>query len=219
MKTLNRQIVGLSLALVLAPAVVPPAEAAAGQPLKVTEANLAKLSYGCWGSATTPTPAYVLYWNACTGAYNGASFPGAQPIYVRKTADPSYHYSGAADFSAYLTQFCHAGGYCGQCVSFVKVMAESSTGTWQWSRGARVLDGNVQRGTIIATFGSDGKYRSGTDHVAVFWGYTSQGIFVIDQNWVLQWSYNNGVGVVGAHEITWGQSMTQQAGNYYVVTT
>jgi hypothetical protein len=102
--------------------------------------------------------------------------------------------------------------YPGQCVSACKALARNSAATSQWKRGAKVVNGGISRGTVIATFsGSGGTFASGSDHCAIFKGSLSNGIEVWDQNW---YAY-----LMGMHTISKsGSSVVTNANNYYVVT-
>ncbi|CAF0937474.1 unnamed protein product [Adineta steineri] len=73
----------------------------------------------------------------------------------------------------------HAGGYCGECVSFVKVCTGDRRTTSQWSAGVKVRGASIASGTAIATF-PNGKY---SGHAAIYTGQNNDGIQVWDQ-WV-----------------------------------
>ena len=79
----------------------------------------------------------------------------------------------------------------GHCVALVQ--ACSAVGhTSTWSRGVLVRYGNHPDGTIIATFGSSGKYENKTDgssHVAILIGQQPDGLMVQDQ-WVDQYCHH-----------------------------
>ena len=84
-----------------------------------------------------------------------------------------------------------AGGYCGQCVSFVKMATGDSRTTGQWRQGPKVRGGAIPYNAAIATFPSGSYY----GHAAIYKGQNSQGIQVLDQ-WVGQ--------PVAARTIRWG---------------
>lgn len=98
----------------------------------------------------------------------------------------------------------------GECVTFANAMANrNGKSAVDWRRGARVMDGGISRGTLVATFRADGTYDTfgGTGHVAIFDTYQgSSGFSVWDQNYLPDHG-----GVVARH------TFTTSAGNYYVV--
>lgn len=71
------------------------------------------------------------------------------------------------------------GEYDGQCVSFVKAIADFTKGTAYWSPGARVDAKNIKFGTAIAHFNG----RAYGKHAAIYLGRQGDSIYVIDQNW------------------------------------
>jgi hypothetical protein len=75
----------------------------------------------------------------------------------------------------------------GHCVRYCQEVSEVPH-TSQWRRGRQVRGGNVPTGTIIATFGPDGRYTNLTDgsaHAAVLIAENTDGLVVWDQ-WVGQ---------------------------------
>jgi hypothetical protein len=71
-------------------------------------------------------------------------------------------------------------GHCLRHVQVVAGVTHSST----LRRGAKVKDADVPRGTVIGTFGADGKYANATDgssHIAIFLYQLTDGLRVIDQ--------------------------------------
>ena len=73
----------------------------------------------------------------------------------------------------------------GECVALVEAAAAAMPRSGEWSRGVP-MQGNmsIPFGTIIATFGANGRYGSTTDgssHAAIYFGQTTEGIIVIDQ--------------------------------------
>lgn len=73
----------------------------------------------------------------------------------------------------------------GHCVRYVQVCA-GLPHTSQWRQGDPVRDGEVEPGTVIATFDEDGTYGNHTDgrsHAAIFCSQTAEGLLVWDQ-WV-----------------------------------
>jgi len=120
--------------------------------------------------------------------------------------------AGQLAYTSYLGQSVGSG----QCVALVQ--AASNVGnTSTWVPGASVTSGNLQPGTVIATFGSDGTYQnvSGQSHAAIFLGYqydTSghiSGIQVQDQ-----WSGQP----CGTRVIPFNQGTAESGENFYVVT-
>jgi len=81
--------------------------------------------------------------------------------------------------------------YCGQtvanghCVRFVQVAGELPH-TSHWRCGDKVRGGEVEPGTVIATFDPNGRYGNhldGRSHAAIFLEERDEGLLVIDQ-WV-----------------------------------
>jgi hypothetical protein len=73
----------------------------------------------------------------------------------------------------------------GQCVAFVQ-KASGAPLTSQWHRGIRVKGNGeqIEKGTAIATFDSNGVYGNhmdGTSHAAIYVGQEADGIQVWDQ--------------------------------------
>lgn len=71
----------------------------------------------------------------------------------------------------------------GHCVSLVQSLG-GLPHTSLWRRGAKVRGMALARGTVIATFGPDGRYENKTDgssHAAVLEGEEDVGLAVIDQ--------------------------------------
>lgn len=74
----------------------------------------------------------------------------------------------------------------GQCVRFCQAAVPGLPHTSQWRRGAKVKGGNIEPGTVIATFGASGKYENKTDgssHAAILVAEEAGGLRVWDQ-WV-----------------------------------
>jgi hypothetical protein len=71
----------------------------------------------------------------------------------------------------------------GHCVRYVQSVAEMPH-TSEWRRGVKVRGSNIEPGTVIATFGEDGRYENRTDgasHAAIFIAELADGIRVSDQ--------------------------------------
>ncbi|CAF0875451.1 unnamed protein product [Adineta ricciae] len=99
----------------------------------------------------------------------------------------------------------HAGGYCGECVSFVKICTGDRRSTGQWVRGVKVRGAGIPYGTAIATF-PNGKYYG---HAAIYTGQNADGIQVWDQ-WVGH--------AVSTRTIRWNGSGTSNNGDsFYVI--
>jgi hypothetical protein len=105
-------------------------------------------------------------------------------------------------------------GLDGQCVSFVKALAHSTSN--HWVQGVNVVSsgGSVPIGTAIATFRSDGSYDG---HAAFLADYvrdkgtgTVIGLELYDENWCESW-------LVGAHTMkVTGSGTIGDAGAYFV---
>lgn len=121
----------------------------------------------------------------------------------------------------------YQGYYWGQCVSMVKNLAHSTATTYNWQRGAHVLDGGISPGTVIARFkwnSTEQRYMYYSDytcHAAIFREYTYDqynninGIMVWDQNWDQN---ENNEGIVMMHKISYtGNGDVNDANAYYVV--
>lgn len=89
------------------------------------------------------------------------------------------------DLSAYLGQSVDdgAGNFPGECVSIVKKFcAPAMPPTKQWRRGAKVQGKkDVRGGTAIATFQTNGRFKSRDGHAAIFVDQDDKGITVWDQ--------------------------------------
>ncbi|MGB8890294.1 MAG: BPSL0067 family protein [Candidatus Korobacteraceae bacterium] len=72
----------------------------------------------------------------------------------------------------------------GQCVAYVQ-QASGAPLTSGWSQGSQVRgNADIQTGTAIATFNSDGQYTDSTDgtsHAAIYIGQNGVGLQVWDQ--------------------------------------
>jgi len=99
----------------------------------------------------------------------------------------------------------HAGGYCGECVSFYKICTGDRRTTSQWIQGAKVRGASIAIGTGIATF-PNGKYYG---HTAIYMGQNSEGIQVWDQ-WVGH--------PVSTRTIRWnGNGISNNGDSFYVI--
>ncbi len=104
-----------------------------------------------------------------------------------------------------------------ECVEFVQ-QAAGATKTTTWTKGINVMEskiGDIAKGTVIATFDSNGKYPTefGKRHAAVYLSHSDNGIKVYDQ-----W---NGQGMVKERTIHSDLKLLRKyvnrAENYFVV--
>lgn len=174
------------------------------QDLKITDKNLNALNQGKWA------------------VYSGTSYPSKLLVYGSAKFDvPSKCqrsiWVGSINAIS-MTDYVGSKDYWGECVSFAKALSKSTLNTNYWIKGRNVVSsGNVKPGTVIATFGSNGKYlnKRGYSHTAIFREYVRDsnwkiiGFSVWDQNYVK-------TGIVGRHDIRSG-TKTSEATNYYVV--
>jgi hypothetical protein len=75
----------------------------------------------------------------------------------------------------------------GHCVPFVQHVSDAPL-TMHWRRGRKVRGGDVEPGTVIATFGENGIYTNRTDgtaHAAILIAEQANGLLVWDQ-WIGQ---------------------------------
>lgn len=82
-----------------------------------------------------------------------------------------------------LSEF-RAGFIGGQCVAFVKLMANHNVATRYWIKGEKLTPSTVhklQPNTVIATFKGDKYDYKG--HTAIYLFSTGDAIVVLDQNW------------------------------------
>lgn len=85
----------------------------------------------------------------------------------------------------------------GQCVSFVKAVANVNKPTYEWQPAKQVGVDEIKVGRVIALINSDGKYpQGGAGHVGIYLGQDSDGIWMLDQNWATN--------IVGIHKIKFG---------------
>ncbi|CAF1320370.1 unnamed protein product [Rotaria magnacalcarata] len=99
----------------------------------------------------------------------------------------------------------HSGGYCGECVSFVKKCTGDRRATSQWRQGRKVRAARVPYGTAIATF-PNGKY---SGHAAIYISQDSIGIQVWDQ-----WRGHT----VSKRTIRWnGNGLSNSGDSFYVI--
>jgi hypothetical protein len=92
----------------------------------------------------------------------------------------------------------------GYCVDFVKAAAGAPR-TAAWRRGVEVRDNpDIARGTAIATFESDGSYRSESgNHAAIYLDQDDRGIWVYDQ-WRGQPVHKRLIRFAGGSGAKWG---------------
>jgi hypothetical protein len=101
--------------------------------------------------------------------------------------------------------------FCGQCVSYVKVVCPTLPATTSWKKGAAVKsNAAIVPGTVIATFNADGKYLG---HAAIYVSQSKVGIEVYDQ-----WITPPNPKAVGPRTLRWGASNNSNNGDkFYVV--
>ena len=100
--------------------------------------------------------------------------------------------------------------YCGQCVSFAKQACPTLPDTPSWRKGKPVKDNkDVVAGTVIATFGSDDRYKG---HAAIFVRQDKGGIYVYDQ-----WVEGSAPKAVGPRTLRWGASNDVNNGDKFFV--
>ena len=76
------------------------------------------------------------------------------------------------------------GENAGQCVSFVKAVANVNKTTDEWIPVKQVGVDSINVGRVVAVFGSDGKYpEGGYGHTGIYLGEDSEGMWILDQNW------------------------------------
>src|SRR5262249_43334350 len=69
--------------------------------------------------------------------------------------------------------------FCGQCVSYVKMVCPTLPQTSKWKRGTPVKgDTTIAAGTVIATFNKSAQYEG---HAAIYVSQDDKGILVYDQ--------------------------------------
>lgn len=120
--------------------------------------------------------------------------------------------SNLGPFTTEPTENTESPHYCGQCVSYVKVLCPTLPQTSAWVPGDLVKTSTtIAGGTIIANFDSTKKYMG---HAAVYVSKDSTGINVYDQ-WV------TGTGkAVGPRKIRYGGTGSSNNGDlFYAVTS
>ena len=75
------------------------------------------------------------------------------------------------------------GDYNGQCVSFVKAMANFGDTTNVWRPSTRVGDGYIPVGTVVATFVGNNYKGKPTAHTGIYIGSRDGAMWILDQNW------------------------------------
>ncbi len=110
-----------------------------------------------------------------------------------------------------------SGSYSGECVSFVKSLANTAVPpVSQWRKSTKVMGNNIAIGTAIATFRNGSTYVGTadprtTDHAGFFAGYVGNGFQIYDQNYVSPT-------LVGRHNIfATGAGNSTDANMYYVL--
>lgn len=75
------------------------------------------------------------------------------------------------------------GDYNGQCVSFVKDMANFGDTTNVWRPSTRVGDGYIPVGSVVATFVGNNYKGKPTAHTGIYIGSRDGAMWILDQNW------------------------------------
>ena len=75
------------------------------------------------------------------------------------------------------------GDYNGQCVSFVKAMANFGDTTNVWRPSTRVGDGYIPVGSVVATFVGNNYKGKPTAHTGIYIGSRDGAMWILDQNW------------------------------------
>ena len=152
-----------------------------------TDANLHKLSHGCFSGGTFD-------WDC------GSDLDGHHAAFTHKMRVGTNN-TEVAD---------NGGTFWGECVSLVKAATKNNTTTSGWVEGSGVFTG-LRSGTAVATF-SNGHYFG---HTAIFLGYVKNssgatvGIRVADQNW--------GARIVKRHVIYRSGSGVADADRYHAI--
>lgn len=73
--------------------------------------------------------------------------------------------------------------YNGQCVSFVKAMANFGDTTNVWRPSTRVGDGYIPVGSVVATFVGNNYKGKPTAHTGIYIGSRDGAMWILDQNW------------------------------------
>lgn len=106
----------------------------------------------------------------------------------------------------------------GQCVSFVKAMADFRNSTSTWRPSTRVGDGYIPVGSIVATFIGN-RY---TTHAGIYIGSRDGAMWILDQNWDPYDSWRD-IGYMTLHAVKFGTRHERGNGDknnaysYYVV--
>lgn len=75
------------------------------------------------------------------------------------------------------------GDYNGQCVSFVKAMANFGDTTNVWRPSTRVGDGYIPVGSVVATFVGNNYKGKPTAYTGIYIGSRDGAMWILDQNW------------------------------------
>lgn len=123
----------------------------------------------------------------------------------------------------------------GQCVDFAKAMIGSTSLTSTWHTGTKISDipvaqrtAQILPGTMIAYFNRSSTYPAdGTGHVAIVLSVTTDGLNVVDQNFVNGFSLKVGTTtygystvntLIGKHFMPWADTSARRAaGQYHIV--
>ena len=95
------------------------------------------------------------------------------------------------------------GDYNGQCVSFVKAMANFGDTTNVWRPSTRVGDGYIPVGSVVATFVGNNYKGKPTAHTGIYIGSRDGAMWILDQNWDPHYPTGT-VGYMTMHAIKFG---------------
>lgn len=119
--------------------------------------------------------------DAKTQSYGGYSI--ARFYYNSKTvALKKLNRTGVVNKGGFI-QVNRLGDYNGQCVSFVKAMANFGDTTNVWRPSTRVGDGYIPVGTVVATFVGNNYKGKPTAHTGIYIGSRDGAMWILDQNW------------------------------------
>ena len=158
--------------------------------------------------------------DAKTQSYGGYSI--ARFYYNSKTvALKKLNRTGVVNKGGFI-QVNRLGDYNGQCVSFVKAMANFGDTTNVWRPSTRVGVGYIPVGTVVATFVGNNYKGKPTAHTGIYIGSRDGAMWILDQNWDPHHTTGT-VGYMTMHAIKFG--VRHKAGDgdrgnaysYYVV--
>ena len=114
-------------------------------------------------------------------SYSGHTI--ARFYYTSKTvAFKKLNRTGVVNKGGFI-QVNRLGDYNGQCVSFVKAMANFGDTTNVWRPSTRVGDGYIPVGSVVATFVGNNYKGKPTAHTGIYIGSRDGAMWILDQNW------------------------------------